>query len=320
MDIKALRNSFTSYMKERYPNDNNVSSTVSMAFALERYGDEFEIDFHRVLVDGVIPDLYKRKLEDKFTRGGRKSPRGNAAIYERALRILLEYMSEQPTLTTLKRSYASKVSTQKKTMPAQILKPTKQNVSEYLTKWEQLNDYPEQEKALNLLFRDTFLNNNNISEVLLKCSTLNDFYGTNIFRIYPVAKHIVELNIDKKLTSGDPKLVNNIASGHGIKNRHGTELKLFSFATKYCSHHNPEDYPIYDSYVEKILLYFRRVDNFSVFSKQELRDYHVFKRVIIDFCDVYGLQGFTLKQIDQYLWQLGKEAFHSQRKNELNTV
>lgn len=31
----------------------------------------------------------------------------------------------------------------------------------------------------------------------------------------------------------------------------GVVKNFYSFATKYCSHHNPLDYTIYDSYVDK---------------------------------------------------------------------
>jgi hypothetical protein len=36
------------------------------------------------------------------------------------------------------------------------------------------------------------------------------------------------------------------------------EINFYSFATKYCSHHKPEMYPIYDSYVDKMLGYFKK--------------------------------------------------------------
>jgi len=190
-----------------------------------------------------------------------------------------------------------------------IQRPTKEVVQDYLDKWETLQGYPKQEKALKLLFCDTFSRNNNLSEVLLKCSTLNDFYGTNIFNIFPLANHIINLNIDDRLIGGDPHLPNEIALGHGIRSKAGNELQLFSFATKYCSHHNPKDFPIFDSFVEKLLVHFKKTDNFSDFSNKELRDYTVFKKVILDFQKVYQLEDFNLKEIDKYLWQQGKEAF-----------
>jgi len=74
-------------------------------------------------------------------------------------------------------------------------------------------------------------------------------------------------------------------------------------------HHNPVDYPIYDRYVMKLLLYFRskNKDRFAKFTSKGLRDYPTFKKAILDFRNMYSLQDFNFKQIDQYLWQLGRE-------------
>ena len=89
----------------------------------------------------------------------------------------------------------------------------------------------------------------------------------------------------------------------------GVEKNFYSFATKYCSHHRPLDYPIYDSYVEKVLCYFRDRDKFASFKTPELKDYAKFKGTLIDFRSFYGLDQYNLKEIDKYMWQLGNEYF-----------
>ena len=140
---------------------------------------------------------------------------------------------------------------------------------------------------------------------MLKCATLNDFYSTNIFSIHPVARHIVQLNIDERLQTGDIALVDEIQH----VNVGGDERNFYSFATKYCSHHNAEAFPIYDSYVEKVLCYFQSKYHFSAFKACDLKNYTIFKSALLNFRDYYGLQSYSLKQIDQYLWLLGKEYF-----------
>lgn len=90
------------------------------------------------------------------------------------------------------------------------------------------------------------------------------------FSIFPVAKHILSLDIDERLKSGDIFLVNEIQN---ITIKEGVQRKFYSFATKYCSHHNPLAYPIYDSYVEKVLKYFRKTDHFAKFKNADLKDY-----------------------------------------------
>ena len=68
-------------------------------------------------------------------------------------------------------------------------------------------------------------------------------------------------------------------------------------------------YPIYDSYVEKMLCFFRNQDAFASFRTEDLKDYVKFKGALIDFRAFYGLEKYNLKEIDKYIWQLGKEFF-----------
>ena len=186
-----------------------------------------------------------------------------------------------------------------------ISKPSAIEVGKYLKTWKNLKNYQLQEDALDKLFFELLPSNEEISDILLKIATLNDFYSTNIFSVYPVAEHILSLKIDERLKQGDVTLVNEIQN----VTINGVTRKFYSFSTKYCSHHNPNEYPIYDSYVEKVLKYFRKTDKFFNFKNAYLKDYQKFKNIIIAFREYYGLEEFNLKEIDQYLWQLGKEYF-----------
>lgn len=183
--------------------------------------------------------------------------------------------------------------------------PTIFEVDRYLKLWDSLENYVLQERALDKLFFDICPENNNIEDILIKCSTLNDFYSTNIFSIFPVAKHILEINIDKRLRRWDTSLVNDIA----LIKINWKEKNFYSFATKYCSHHFPLEFPIYDNYVEKCLLYFKKKDNFFNFQKTDLKDYSKFKEILIWFKNFYWINWYNLKEIDKYLRQLGKEYF-----------
>ena len=187
----------------------------------------------------------------------------------------------------------------------EVPKPSKEEVERYLKQWDSLENYTLQENSLNKLFLNTYPNNVDIDDILIKVSVLNDFYSTNIFQVFPVAKHILSLNIDERLKSGDETLVEDIAKVQ----MNGKIINFYSFATKYCSHHNPEDYPIYDSYVDKALRYFRKKDKFYDFKNGDLKEYLLFKEILIAFKKFYNIDNFTLKDIDRYLWQLGKEYF-----------
>lgn len=157
-------------------------------------------------------------------------------------------------------------------------------------------------------------NNTDIKQVIIKVSALNDFYSTNIFKVFNVAKHIIDLNIDERLAINDVTLVNDIAKVQVSDNKC---VNFYSFATKYCSRHKPTEYPIFDSFVEKLLKYFRDTDKKIIFHNDDLKDYQKYKSILLDFQKNYGLEDFNLKQIDKYLWQLGKEKFpknYGQRK------
>ena len=185
-------------------------------------------------------------------------------------------------------------------------KPSKSEIEKYLKLWDSLENYRLQESSLKKLFTKTYPLNDDLNEVLIKVCALNDFYSTSIYYPVQVAKHIVSLQLDKKLVIKDPKVVNEIASVQVKKDK---LINYYSFATKYCSHHHPTLYPIYDSYVDKLLMHFKKEDNFFEFKKADLKIYENFKNILEKFRIFYDLEDYDLKQIDKYLWQAGKEYF-----------
>ena len=84
-------------------------------------------------------------------------------------------------------------------------------------------------------------------------SVLDNKISSFKFLIYQVAKKIYDLKIDKRLKNGDPSLVNDIA--HVTIS--GKEKVFYSFASKYCSHHNNIEFPIYDYFVDRMLMNFK---------------------------------------------------------------
>ncbi len=89
----------------------------------------------------------------------------------------------------------------------------------------------------------------------------------------------------------------------------GIKARIYSFATKYCSHHKPYFYPIYDSYVHRFLVGLKQQYHFDTFNDSDLKNYERFKKVILNFQNFFNLGDYTVKQIDKYLWQAGKEYF-----------
>lgn len=201
-----------------------------------------------------------------------------------------------------------------------IPKPSVDEVLKAQKEWEDLDEgkYRIQEDVLKKIF-EKFPTNKRLEDVLLKAATLNDFYSTNIFSIFGVAKHIVSIsNIDELLVKGDIELVMKLRETTFV-NKNGDVKKkdFYSFATKYCSHHQPTLYPIYDGYVDKVLRYFRNKDKFDDFRNDYLKDYGKFKSIISEFQKKYKLEEFSFKELDRYLWQIGKRYFPSNQKIEL---
>jgi hypothetical protein len=171
-----------------------------------------------------------------------------------------------------------------------------------MRKWETIERFTDQEKAIRFLFQKHCPRNDDVAQVLLKVTALNAFYHTSIFDLHSVAKHIVAMRVDGRIAAGDVSLVNEMA----LITVGGKLRKLYSFASKYCCQHNPECFPIYDSVVDKLLSHYQRIDGFSTFSRNELKDYRRFAEVVGQFRTFYGLQSCSLRDIDRFLWLAGK--------------
>lgn len=178
--------------------------------------------------------------------------------------------------------------------------------------------YHSQEVAV----RDVFTNhssNSKIEDILIKTAVLNTYYNTGIQDAATVAEHILNLpDIDARIEAGNPTVVNDIAAvvvG-------GKKRDFYSFATKYCFHHN-QNYFIFDSFVEKCLRYFQEYDarfktcvkytiggkTTTKFTQNDLRDYSKFSQIYKNFINCYGLTGCSNRDIDHYLWVYGKSVF-----------
>ena len=187
-----------------------------------------------------------------------------------------------------------------------VPRPSKKVVDSYLKLWDELENYSLQESSIEKLFGKTYPKNIDLDDVLIKVCSLNTFYSTNIFSPFTVAKHIINLKVDQSLRVGDLDIVNKIAK---VTMKGGQVKNFYSFASKYCSHHNRKEYPIYDSFVEKMLLYFRKYDRFATFHNKDLKQYGKFRDILLSFRKFYDLEDYDLKKIDKYLWLAGKEYF-----------
>lgn len=181
-------------------------------------------------------------------------------------------------------------------------RPTAQLIEKYNEQFDSNPQTSSPDKALSKLFA-AYPKNEHLDDVLLKVSALNSLYSTNIYAIYGVAQHICELKIDRGINSSSPEVV-NIISHVTIQNK---PRHFYAFATKYCSFHKPEAYPIYDDFVERLIVSCQRLDAFASFDHNDLRDYPRYKRIVESFRAYYGLTQFSFKQLDKFLWLYGQE-------------
>jgi len=143
---------------------------------------------------------------------------------------------------------------------------------------------------------------------LLKVVVLNRLYSTQIFNVYVAADHIYKKNeaIDAAMTAGLSEVVDDIAwMTHPTS---GKRRRNYSFATKFCSWHNPEFYPVYDSRVDQYLWMLNKASGFTkhLVARDDLVDYPKFCRIINDFRNRYKLGEITLKEIDKFMWWQGE--------------
>jgi hypothetical protein len=191
------------------------------------------------------------------------------------------------------------------------ISPTEDLVATAVKKFDEENAVVEQ--ALKDLFNQ-YRRNDNHSHVLLKVVALNRLYSTQILAVHDVARHIYQQaqDIDSSLAIGSckigsPEIVDRIAKV--TISATGRQRANYSFATKYCSWHRPDSYPIWDDRVRRYLQSLRRTP-FATFlrPKGNLWDhYPEFVKLMSDFRDFYRLGQFTFKDIDKFLWSAGEE-------------
>jgi hypothetical protein len=179
------------------------------------------------------------------------------------------------------------------------------------------NDKNDPDAALFEIFTK-YPKNDNLVHVLLKVVTLNTLYSLMIRvysdhpTVYDIARHIVDRRIDSDLDLCLPELVRKISK----IDKGGKTFYNYSFATKYCSFHRPESYPIYDSRVDEYLWHLKNLGGLTQFKRNALWTYPKFKNIVEEFRDRYGLQEFTFKQIDGFLYYEGGKLLAAKSKSQ----
>ena len=162
----------------------------------------------------------------------------------------------------------------------------------------------------------TYPDNGKVEQILIKVIAINTLYHARVLDmdLQPLANHMLKLDLDAMLKAGDPKAVDLIWKSEG------TRRKYFSFATKFCSWHNQEAYAMYDRYMWQTLVAYKAKKQQFTFKTSECSDYAGFLRVVKRFQKAYRLEGYSLKQIDKFLWRIGAQLTATQKRQPISAT
>lgn len=157
------------------------------------------------------------------------------------------------------------------------------------------------ESSLSDLFHQ-YPENTELRHILLKVIAVNALYRTSIYAVEEVALEI-QRNVpclDQALRQGQVEVVEKLA----LVNLGGKTRNLYSFASKFCSWHQPTLFPIYDSRVERYLWTLQKQQPFTqvLHRHEDLWSYPNFYKIIQDFRVEFGLDQFSFKEIDKFLY------------------
>jgi len=165
--------------------------------------------------------------------------------------------------------------------------------------------YHDEKKAIDLAIK-TWPKNNNVSQVIIKCALINGFYSTGLKEkdLSSIAHRIVKSQeFQSRFSSG-------VVCKLTTFTRKAATTNSYSFASKYCNFHYPEDFPIYDSFVFNAIKYLRTNDkNSKLKINKNHENYPDFAEYVKQVRDIHLGKEVKLTDLDHYLWIRGKEIY-----------
>jgi hypothetical protein len=145
-----------------------------------------------------------------------------------------------------------------------------------------------------------------IESSLLKVATVNQLYGTNVYAVVRMAKHVTEV-MQRASETEDTDLVEELAS---LDDR-----KHCSFASKFAHFFiDMERFPIFDSFAKKMVAY-------HLGMQRQVRDLsHPYRGFVenIHRLKSYAHLSCTTKELDRYLWLAG--VYREWRRNSASQI
>ena len=211
---------------------------------------------------------------------------------------------------------------------------------DYIIKFDKYSDNSEKERILEMVFQGK--DNCHLEDymepydlILMKVTLLNIYYSTQIpnIKINQVAKRIFNLGsefftlIKSNEDKDRAKLVDKIA----YNTKDDDAGKIYSFATKYCSWHNPKRFPIADSYAMGLLYRLNTQGQKDKkpycfynkkFDQTDLKYYGKYCNIYDKFCDFVlsdlnekEKEQYKYKAIDKFLWMYVVDRFDPENED-----
>lgn len=149
---------------------------------------------------------------------------------------------------------------------------------------------------------------------LIKASTLNALYGTNVYAIARMAEHVGRLMVNTNLDAVGPDLVERIANLPPAEGK--KRYRFHSFAAKFCHFFvSGERFPILDWYAEEMVQHHLGRANLVSCGDQR---YVAFVKNATALAHAAGLPRPT-RELDRYLWLAGICRYWQRtRKRDVN--
>ena len=145
--------------------------------------------------------------------------------------------------------------------------------------------------------------NTDLENVILKIAALNNHVVTQNNLELTIARHIISINPDPRLTNGDTSVVNELVP---VDIRQ--EFQCYSFATRYCSWHFPNLYPVYDELIEQTVSEYFKLSKGTVPDHDQFLEYSTFSQLIDEFIKDLHID-LDYLELDKFNWLYADQFF-----------
>ena len=177
--------------------------------------------------------------------------------------------------------------------------PTDDVIRSVLERYKKTERFTE-EKEIIAFFKQNH-RNDNMKDVMLKATALRGFMRRpGMYLNYATHYILSDKAFDRKLQRGVMSIVDAMTASSRAR------WKYCDFASKYCAFHQPELY-LYSDW-SLVLQNYDQLDHFMQGKRFSLStSYSVYLKPFLIFREYYGLQKYSLSDLQHFLWQLRNE-------------